>query len=91
MILPVAFAPRQKHQSARPQGLILDSPCVSKIDVEVHALSVGHKSSHNVDDLDGQLCEISISHDGDFAIAVALVPSMSEQPMDEGISEASRP
>ncbi|KAH5339365.1 hypothetical protein HBI57_145060 [Parastagonospora nodorum] len=91
MILPVAFAPRQKHQSVRPQGLILDSPYVSKIDVELHTLSVGHKSSYNVDDLDGQLCEISISHDGDFAIAVALVPSMSEQPMDEGISEASRP
>lgn len=55
-----------------------------------HDLSVEHESSYNVDDLDGQLCEISISHDGDFAMAVALVPSMSEQPM-EGSSEASRP
>ena len=28
----------------------------------------------DVSELDGQLCEISISHDGDFATAVAIVP-----------------
>jgi len=91
MILPVAFTSRQKHQSVRPQGLILDSPYVSTPEAEDRALSVEHESSYDVDALDGQLCEISISHDGDFAIAVALVPSMFKQSMDGSISEALRP
>jgi hypothetical protein len=34
------------------------------------------ETSVTVDDLNGQLCEISISHDGMFATAVALVPSV---------------
>lgn len=33
-------------------------------------------ATFNVDALEGQFCEISISHDGDYANAVALVPSM---------------
>jgi holo-[acyl-carrier protein] synthase len=36
----------------------------------------GKGDAFDVDMLEGQLCEISISHDGDFATAVALVPSM---------------
>lgn len=32
-----------------------------------------------IDDLNGQLCEISISHDGDMATAVALVPFIKGQ------------
>jgi len=31
----------------------------------------------DVNRLNGQLCEISISHDGDFATAVALVPTQA--------------
>jgi hypothetical protein len=38
--------------------------------------SPGTGDAFNVNMLEGQLCEISISHDGDFATAVALVPSM---------------
>jgi phosphopantetheinyl transferase (holo-ACP synthase) len=32
-----------------------------------------------VNDLSGQICEVSISHDGDFAAAVAMVPRMHKQ------------
>lgn len=43
----------------------------------------GHKNfsggmqEEEEEELDGQLCEISISHDGEYATAVALVPDMS--------------
>ncbi|OAL03388.1 hypothetical protein IQ06DRAFT_302387 [Phaeosphaeriaceae sp. SRC1lsM3a] len=81
VILPVTSSSRLEHQSSRPQGLILDGPYASTTptgqafdtgqDVE---LRHGGGSLPNIADLDGQLCEISISHDGDFATAVALVP-----------------
>jgi hypothetical protein len=40
------------------------------------AVETSVETSVTVDDLNGQLCEISISHDGMFATAVALVPSV---------------
>jgi holo-[acyl-carrier protein] synthase len=81
MILPVVSLGRNEHQSSRPTGLILDTV------YEARALSTnstdagfGNKAHvpHllDVQELEGQLCEISISHDGDFATAVAIVPSM---------------
>jgi holo-[acyl-carrier protein] synthase len=83
MILPVTLADGEKHQSSRPQGLILDkvyetyasapSDAGNSADARV---AMQHVMSTLVDvsELDGQLCEISISHDGDFATAVAIVP-----------------
>ncbi|KAH7382537.1 hypothetical protein DE146DRAFT_636701 [Phaeosphaeria sp. MPI-PUGE-AT-0046c] len=81
VILPVTSSSRLEHQSSRPQGLILDSPYASAASAgqtfdarkDLDSRHDGSKAP-NIADLDGQLCEISISHDGDFATAVALVP-----------------
>jgi holo-[acyl-carrier protein] synthase len=67
MILPVSSVDRSEHQSARPQGLILD---------KVYDTESSDDTRVDVSGLDGQLCEISISHDGDFATAVAIVPNV---------------
>lgn len=97
MILPIEFVPRNKHQSSRPRGLILDRPYVptqtAKRVSKDGAFITEHslENSMEVDDLDGQLCEISISHDGDFATAVALVPSIEGQPTAVESNTASRP
>jgi len=77
MILPItANTDRRAHQSSRPQGLILD------VGYGIQASMVQDETGKqteitplDIDRLDGQLCEISISHDGDFATAVALVPA----------------
>ncbi|KAI4643576.1 hypothetical protein J4E93_006586 [Alternaria ventricosa] len=72
MILPVTAVDRSKHQSLRPQGLILDmvyedfEPTWVKPDGKIGVIDMS--------EIDGQLCEISISHDGDYATAVAIVP-----------------
>ena len=67
MILPVTSLDRNEHQSTRPQGLILD---------KVYETRARSSLLPDVHELEGQLCEISISHDEDFATAVAIVPSM---------------
>ncbi len=72
VILPVTAPQEKEHQSSRPQGLILHEALDA-----VEGTKAGGKAAEGFDinTLDGQLCEISISHDGDFASAVALVPS----------------
>lgn len=74
--------------SARPQGLILDSGCWPQ-DICSHggeretaaatATAAGTPSlpcdASALDMLDGQLCEVSISHEDGYATAVALVPA----------------
>jgi holo-[acyl-carrier protein] synthase len=80
MILPVTLPTLLEHHSSRPQGLILDTPygqthaAHRKLDSAAVSTKL-EATSTAADDLYGQLCEISISHDGDFATAVALVPS----------------
>ncbi|KAF2850538.1 hypothetical protein T440DRAFT_468516 [Plenodomus tracheiphilus IPT5] len=72
MILPVTLNDNYLHTS-RPQALILDAPFQM-----MQAESSKDSGSPN-EDLDmppGQLCEVSISHDGDYATAVALVPEL---------------
>ncbi|EUC44008.1 hypothetical protein COCMIDRAFT_99355 [Bipolaris oryzae ATCC 44560] len=81
MILPVTLLDRNEHQSSRPQGLILDEIYKAQaLSIDSTDTSFGRKvQSHlllDVHELEGQLCEISISHDGEFATAVAIVPSM---------------
>lgn len=72
MILPVTALDRKEHQSSRPQGLLLHEALP-----EIEASNEGAAHAiFDVEALDGQLCEISITHDGDFASAVALVPFM---------------
>jgi holo-[acyl-carrier protein] synthase len=83
MILPVNPPAHSKHQSSRPQGLILDKPYRTAASSAMDSTDTGivrktHVPSYvNVNELDGQLFELSISHDGDYATAVAIVPSMA--------------
>jgi holo-[acyl-carrier protein] synthase len=71
IILPVTSAGWKEHQSQRPEGLILHEALR-----EVEKPEAAEEAPFDVTKLDGQICEISISHDGDYANAVALVPSM---------------
>jgi holo-[acyl-carrier protein] synthase len=72
MILPIVAQDRNEHQSSRPWGLVLHE-ALPEPDFK------GDKPpTFSVDALEGQFCEISISHDGVYATAVALVPSMNQ-------------
>jgi holo-[acyl-carrier protein] synthase len=89
VILPIALPTSLEHQSSRPQGLILDTPYGSTpadgdLDHRAGSTTSIKEMFTTVDNLDGQLCEISISHDGDFATAVALVPSTGKPRADVG-------
>jgi holo-[acyl-carrier protein] synthase len=56
-----------EHSSQRPVAIVLDE-----------ALPEPRSESDSpcsFESLEGQLCEVSISHDGEYATAVALVPS----------------
>lgn len=82
MILPISSERGTKHASQRPKGLILDEdykPPAGTADAEgsTEAITEANIAGQRVDinALEGQLCEISISHDGDYATAVALVPT----------------
>ncbi|KAF2125150.1 hypothetical protein P153DRAFT_389998 [Dothidotthia symphoricarpi CBS 119687] len=81
VILPVVLPAHNSKNSSPPQGLILDSLLQDQQKTEdsdggrdpaENTLSESWDLHH----INGQLCEISISHDGGFATAVAIVPSM---------------
>ena len=74
MILPVTAPRREENQSQRPKGLILYEALP-----ELDKSKAAEQATFDVKTLEGQFCEISISHDGDFASAVALVPSMKQE------------
>jgi holo-[acyl-carrier protein] synthase len=78
MILPITTLDRKEHQSARPQGLILYEALqdMNRKNGTDNSGATEEAGSFDINTLEGQMCEISISHDGDFATAVALVPSM---------------
>src|SRR5687768_11783394 len=72
LILPLS-GHRNNNNSARPQGLVLDrsyDELRGPLDCDKSA------PYEDIDAFDGQLCEISISHDDGLATAIALVPSM---------------
>jgi holo-[acyl-carrier protein] synthase len=71
IILPLIGARQKEHQSQRPEGLVLHEALQ-----EVEKTEPAEEAPFDVSTLDGQICEISISHDGEYASAVALVPSM---------------
>jgi holo-[acyl-carrier protein] synthase len=83
MILPVISRRSIEHVlplTSRPQGLILRKPLPSR-PTESKSYSpeadpsTGSKSYlFDLNDVEGQMCEISISHDGGWAQAVAMVP-----------------
>lgn len=71
VILPVIDVDRNEHKSQRPEGLILYEELPKAAESKA-----AENAPFDVTTLDGQICEISISHDGEYANAVALVPSM---------------
>ena len=77
MILPVSADNSNGYQMVRPQGLILDKEYTAD-SADSKGTGVGGEEAQeaplvDVKELDGQLCEISISHDKDYAAAVAIV------------------
>ncbi|KAH8709987.1 hypothetical protein GQ44DRAFT_454371 [Phaeosphaeriaceae sp. PMI808] len=81
IILPIETRHRSKHQSTRPQGLVLDNryvpTCTSGKTIKDQKLvkNLDGGMITEVDALEGQLCEVSITHDCGFAMAIAIVPS----------------
>lgn len=77
MILPIhVLEGTAPEASVRPQGLVLREP--------IPPYPVGSSSSQqagterarfDINTVQGQLCEVSISHDWNLATAVAIVPS----------------
>ncbi|RMZ73406.1 Holo-[acyl carrier ] synthase [Pyrenophora seminiperda CCB06] len=77
MVLPVTVSHHDEYRMVRPQGLVLDEDYAAHVagseDRVVGVEKAQERPLVDVDELDGQLCEISISHDGDYATAVAIV------------------
>jgi len=78
MILPVTAKDTNEFQSVRPQGLILDEDYTADV-VDTKETGVGGEAQEppplvDINELDGQLCELTISHDKEYATAVAIVP-----------------
>ena len=59
-----------EHSSHRPVAIVLDE-ALPEPQSETD-------SPRSFESLEGQLCEVSISHDGEYATAVALVPGTKQ-------------
>ena len=91
VILPVVSSSTDQPHSGPPRGLVLD--CVRKWEYHKSA-GQGLEQKHasrivTENDLEGQLCEVSISHDGDYATAAALVPLLQKAGTEDGTAGAS--
>ncbi|ORY09532.1 hypothetical protein BCR34DRAFT_370681 [Clohesyomyces aquaticus] len=94
MILPGAEENRSYGASYAPKGLILRKRLIDpspKPKGTIPRLTLRSKLSRELEDfnmmgVEGQLCEISISHDGDLATAVAIVPEIPMTWAEEGMS-----
>ncbi|KAF2019301.1 hypothetical protein BU24DRAFT_458991 [Aaosphaeria arxii CBS 175.79] len=79
MILPSNSSSQQK---GGPQGLILRHRLPSRPPHPSDATSSStelERTVFNIEDVEGQFCEVSITHDGQYAQAVALVPSVPKE------------
>jgi hypothetical protein len=85
IILPVVSNSTDRPHSEPPRGLVLNRhKSAGQGFVQKHASRI---IANN--DLDGQLCEVSISHDGDYATAAALVPLMQKAETQGGTAAAN--
>jgi holo-[acyl-carrier protein] synthase len=78
MILPIAST--RDEGTTRPRGLILRQKLQERPD-DTTAQQDPQRNTRtpfDVNRVDGQLCEVSISHDTDWATAVAIVPTVSD-------------
>jgi holo-[acyl-carrier protein] synthase len=78
MILPIA--PKDGEGTTRPQGLILREKLHDQANTGTSQQDSSEptRESFDVNSVDGQLCEVSISHDTHWATAVAIVPIVHE-------------
>jgi holo-[acyl-carrier protein] synthase len=78
MILPIA--PNDGEGTTRPQGLILRKKLHDQAGAGAPQQDASGQTREpfDVNSVDGQLCEVSISHDTHWATAVAIVPIVSE-------------
>lgn len=63
--------------TTRPQALVLRDR-LPELSSQHEDEAMSGELDFEVDSLDGQLCEVSISHDTTYATAVALVPIVQE-------------
>ena len=72
-------------------AVILDRPPPPEPSQETNKqeLEGGYPPMKDFDELDGQIVRLSISHDGDYAYAVCMAPTMPE-PGDVGGDAAAR-
>ncbi|KAF2002246.1 hypothetical protein P154DRAFT_462745 [Amniculicola lignicola CBS 123094] len=72
IILPISLTVQGEAHSRIPQGLILREvlPALG------NGLAQPNGPSFDINSVEGQLCEVSITHDDGIAAAVALVPIM---------------
>lgn len=59
-----------EHSSHRPAAIVLDEALPEP--------KSESDSPRSIESLEGQLCEVSISHDGEYSTAVALMPSVKQ-------------
>lgn len=92
MILPISTAETAAAgaSSSAPKGIILREELHPYLTGREAPKSSGHvrfvgakRSYFKIDDVDGQFCEVSISHDEKLATAVAMVPHISWLPSIE--------
>lgn len=73
IILPVTLSNSQPGATSRPQALLLRDRFIEPDRSSPASTSIPG-ADFDIGSLDGQLCEVGISHDTDYASAVALVP-----------------
>ncbi|KAF2684375.1 hypothetical protein K458DRAFT_388842 [Lentithecium fluviatile CBS 122367] len=82
MILPVASSDHRPDEiTTRPRGLILRERLRERMEDGLEPSETqrhSHPAQFDINSVDGQLCEVSISHDSDWATAVAIVPVVDE-------------
>lgn len=77
MVIPAS----SNGTSSAPMGLVLREPLHPLFTDPENGVYVrlrgADRSSFDVDTVEGQFCEISITHDADIAQAVAMVPTVT--------------
>ena len=80
---PIAIVVDPNHSGHRKSKADIQTLLADKLFPQFEALSPGHIPSELIDNIPGELCRISISHDGDYATATALADLTIPGPINE--------
>lgn len=88
LILPSEPLSHLSDRSYRPLALIMQKPYnwplpsspSTWLDGTASKLYTGEQFDRAVQQIEGQWCELSISHDGDYVVATVLAPEMKIEP-----------